>query len=75
VPTRRTHLLTILLTGLLAACGAPKPEVPVLELATAGDTLVTPYSDVTSAAWLGGTRWAVLAPTDDAVGIADFGTK
>jgi hypothetical protein len=25
--------------------------------------------------WLGGNRWAVLAPTDDAAAIADFGTK
>jgi hypothetical protein len=75
VPTRRSQLLTILLTGLLAACGAPKPEVQVLELAPAGDTLVTPYSDITSAAWLGGSRWAVLALPDDAVAIADFGTK
>jgi hypothetical protein len=75
VPTGRTHLLTILLIGLLAACGAPKPEAPVIELAIAGDTLPTPYADVSAAAWLGGSRWAVLAPVDDAVAIADFGAK
>jgi hypothetical protein len=33
----------------------------------------TPYSEVTEAEWLGGSRWAVLAPTDEVVGIADFG--
>ena len=27
------------------------------------------------AAWLGGSRWAVLAPADNAVAIADFGAK
>jgi hypothetical protein len=75
VPARRIHFLTILLIGLLAACGAPKPEAPVLELALAGDALPTPYSDVTAAAWLGGSRWAVLAPADNAVAIADFGAK
>jgi hypothetical protein len=47
----------------------------VLELALAGDTLPTPYSDVTAAAWLGGSRWAVLAPVDNAVAIADFGAR
>jgi hypothetical protein len=75
VPTGHTHLLTILLIGLLAACGAPKPEAPVIELALADDTLATPYSDITAAAWLGGSRWAALAPADDAVAIADFGAK
>jgi hypothetical protein len=71
----RTRHFTILLAGLLAACGAPKPEAPVVELALAGDTLQTPYSELTAAEWLGGNRWAVLAPADAAVAIADFGTK
>jgi hypothetical protein len=74
VPTSRTHLLTIFAIGLLA-CGAPKPDVPVLQLALAGDTLPTTYSDITAAAWLGGSRWAVLAPVDEAAAIADFGAK
>jgi hypothetical protein len=58
-----------------AACAAPEPEAPALELVLAGDTLATPYSEVTAAAWLGGSRWAVLAPGDEAVAIVDFGTK
>lgn len=74
-PVPTTQHLTILFIGLLAACGAPKPEAPVIELTFAGDTLATPYSDVTAAAWLGGNRWAVLAPADEAVAIVDFGTK
>ena len=47
----------------------------MLELTLAGDTLPTPYSDITTASWLGESRWAVLAPGDDAVGIADFGAR
>jgi hypothetical protein len=73
VLTSRTGFLTFSCFGLLA-CGAPKSNTPVLELAVAGDTLATPYSNTTAAAWLGGSRWAVLAP-DRAVGVADFGTK
>jgi hypothetical protein len=75
VPTRPTHLRNILIVGLLAACGAPKANVPVLELPAVGDTVATSYSDVTEAAWLGGNRWAVLAPADNTAGIVDFGTR
>ena len=32
------------------------------------------FGDVTEGAWLGGSRWAVLAPSNDAAAIADFGT-
>jgi hypothetical protein len=74
VPTSLTRPLAILSLGLVA-CGAPKPDAPVIELAPAGDTLATPYSEVTGAAWLGGSRWAVLAPADETVAIADFGTR
>jgi hypothetical protein len=75
VPTRPTHPWNILIVGLLAACGAPKSNVPILELPTVGDTVATSYSDVTEAAWLGGNRWAVLAPADNTAGIVDFGTR
>lgn len=70
----RTILLSILLATLLAACGA-KSDPPMLELTPAGDTVLTDYTDVTEAAWLGGNRWAVVAPTDDAVGIVSFPGK
>jgi hypothetical protein len=63
------------LSGLLTACGESKVAASVLELTPAGDTVVTPYTDVTEAAWLGNSRWAVVAPTDDAVSIVDFSTK
>jgi hypothetical protein len=63
------------LSGLLTACGESKVAASVLELTPAGDTVVTPYTDVTEAAWLGNSRWAVVAPPDDAVSIVDFSTK
>jgi hypothetical protein len=63
------------LCGLLTACGESKIAASVLELTPAGDTVVTPYTDVTEAAWLGNSRWAVVAPTDEAVSIVDFSTK
>jgi hypothetical protein len=63
------------LSGLLTACGESKVAASVLELTPAGDTVITPYTDVTEAAWLGNSRWAVVAPTDDAVSVVDFSTK
>jgi hypothetical protein len=63
------------LLALSAACSSSKPGVPVTEVSATGDTLVTDYSDVVDAAWLGGNRWAVLAQADNAVGVADFGTR
>jgi hypothetical protein len=63
------------LSGLLTACGGSKVAAPVLELTLAGDTVATPYTDITNAAWLGNSRWAVVAPPDNAVSIVDFSTK
>jgi hypothetical protein len=60
-----------LLAGLLISCGAAKPKFPVLELAASGDTVVAPYNDVTDASWLGGSRWAVIAPGEEAVAVVD----
>jgi hypothetical protein len=59
----------------LAACSEPKAIAPVVELSPDGDTVLTSYSDVTEAAWLGGSRWAVLSPNDDAVGLVDFSSR
>jgi hypothetical protein len=68
-------LLPIVLAWFVTACGASKPTAPVVELIPAGDTVVTPYSDITEAAWLGGNRWAAVAPADDGVGIVDFARR
>ena len=61
--------------ALLGACGDAKPDAPVIELATSGDTVTTHDSDVTGAAWLGGDRWAVLAAPNETAAIADFSTR
>src|SRR5918995_5756113 len=70
--TRRTCLL---FAGLLAACGASKPDAPVTELAMVGDTVASPYGEISEAAWLGQNRWAVLAQLEETVAIADLTRK
>jgi hypothetical protein len=72
VYTRRTQCGFALLASLAAACGPPKATAVAVELSPAGDTVLTTYTEVTEAAWVGGARWAVLAPSDNAVGIVDF---
>lgn len=68
------QLLSLTLAGLLA-CRESRPEFPVVHLATRGDTVSTPYADVTHAVWLGGDRWAYLAPSNDAAGVIDFSKR
>jgi len=63
------------LLALSAACSSSPPGAPVTEVSPSGDTLATAYSDVVDAVWLDGNRWAVLAQADNAVAIADFGTR
>jgi hypothetical protein len=66
---------SVMLTGLFAACGPTQPKAPVVELVVSGDTAVAPYADLTEATWLGGTRWAVIAPAEEAVAIVDLTRK
>jgi hypothetical protein len=61
----------LVLTGLLAACGASKPVAPIVELGVTGDTVMAPYAEVTEAAWLGGNQWAIIAPAEEAVALVD----
>lgn len=72
LPARVPVRLLLGLSVLLAACPAPKPAVVAWNLEPTGDTIVAPYGDVTTAVWLDGTRWAVIAPQDRAVSVADF---
>jgi hypothetical protein len=75
VYTRRTQCGFTLIASLATACSPPKASAPAVELSPAGDTVLTTYTEVTEAAWVGGARWAVLAPTDNAVGIVDFTSR
>jgi hypothetical protein len=68
----RTSIICTVFAGLLLACGATKPAPPVIDLTPAGDTVLTPYSEVTEAAWLGDNRWALVAPSNDAAAVVDF---
>jgi hypothetical protein len=75
VSTTRIRLTLSLALAGLGGCGDPPPETPVLTLPPSGDTLATSNSELTDAAWLGGSRWAILAPAEETVGIADFGSR
>lgn len=57
---------------LLGACGDPKPPAPVVELTPGADTVSTGYAEIVDGEWLGGERWAVVAPLDVTVGILDL---
>jgi hypothetical protein len=75
VHTRPERIFLAAVAGVLTACGDSKANAPVLDLTPAGDTVLTSYTDVSEAAWIGERRWAVVAPVDRAVGIVDFSAK
>jgi hypothetical protein len=60
---------------LAVACGPKAPPAPQVELVPAGDALLVPFAEATDAAWLGGARWAVLAPGGPEIRLADFERK
>jgi len=72
-PCQRWRFLLLLLP--LAGCSSAKRQVVAFRLEALGDTVITPYGDIPEAVWLGGMRWAVVAPQDRAVGLVDFGQK
>ena len=61
--------------GLIIACGGQKAPAPVVRLGSTADTVTSSYGEVTQGVWLGGRRWAVLAPADQAVGVVDFASR
>src|SRR4029077_15145861 len=69
---RRALMAAITLT--LLACGGGKRSAPVTVLGLPTDSVVTEFREVTVAAWLGAERWAILAPGDEGVAIADLST-
>jgi hypothetical protein len=61
--------------GAVIACSAGAPPAAPSRLEPTGDTILTPYGEITDAAWLGNERWVVIAPQDRAVSVADFRAK
>ena len=71
-PTARLAGLPAIVSFLLA-CGDPEPPAPMVELSPGADTVATGYAEIADAAWLGGDRWAVVAPLDITVGLVEPG--
>jgi hypothetical protein len=74
MPPSRSRPAILTLALVLAGCGEQTPPPPVVELHPAGDTIATGLAETVDAAWLGGSRWAVVAPLDVTVSVLDFGT-
>lgn len=55
-----------------AACGPKAPPAPEVSLASAGDSILIPFAEVTDAAWIEGSRWAILAPGGPEADLIDF---
>lgn len=59
----------------LAACSTgEQPPPPVYDLVAAADTVRLSDTEIADAIWLGGDRWALLAPQAKTVRIVDFAT-
>lgn len=70
------RLLPALLAAALIACGpGQQPAAPTRDLSPATDTIAMAEPDLSGAVWLGGDRWAVLAPYSKAVRVLDFKTR
>jgi hypothetical protein len=72
MPATRLRLASLSLALALCGCGESTPPAPVVELAPTADTITTRLAETPSAAWLGGNRWAVVAPLDVTVALLDF---
>lgn len=75
---RLPSLLPVLLlgAGMLAACGPRRQELPPVTLLGApADTLLLDDTELSQSIWLGGDRWAILAPRAKAIRIVDFKTR
>ena len=68
-----TRLAGLPTLALLVACGGPPPQAPVIELRPSADTVTTGFADIAGGVWLGGDRWAVVAPLDVTVGLLEPG--
>ena len=74
MPPIRLRLASLSLALALSGCGEDAPPTPVIELSPTADTIATGFAETANAAWLGGSRWAVVAPLDITVAVLDFTT-
>ncbi len=74
MPSRATLYRWILLAtvGTAACDSSASPPAADLVLVPTGDTVITPYGDISAAAPIGDGRWLAVAPQEPAVGVADF---
>jgi hypothetical protein len=70
----RLRLASLSLALALSGCGESAPPTPVIELPSTADTIGTGFAETANAAWLGGNRWAVVAPLDVTVALLNFTT-
>jgi hypothetical protein len=68
----RTLALTFIFGAL--ACTEPAP-IPSATLALTADTLRVSFDEIAEGAWLGGDRYAVVSPADNAVALVDFAAR
>lgn len=66
----RIHWILAALVAI-AACDAP-PPAPSLTLQPGADSLRLTIREATDGVWLGGERFAILSPADNAVAVVDF---
>jgi hypothetical protein len=69
------RLLPIALAAALACGPGEQPPPPAATLRAPADTVTLTDTELADAVWLGGDRWAVLAPQAHAVRIVDFATR
>ncbi|MEO8294813.1 MAG: hypothetical protein ABI613_04790 [Gemmatimonadota bacterium] len=70
----RTCLLPLAALFVLA-CGPDNRDVPYTALQQPTDSTPVPFTYIGNAAWLGGSRWAFLAPNERQVVLADIALK
>ena len=66
----------LLAVALIAtACGPSRSKAPIVVLPPGTNPLVSPVGEATDGVWLGGERWAIIAPQDKAVSLVDFSSR
>ena len=73
-PMIRSSRFALFLPAVLGGCDGAQAPVQTVDLPPARDTVVVAWVEVTDAVWIGGSRWAVIAPQDRAVTVVDFDT-